>query len=382
MRDRDHGRRPALGPGQRRRVQMRGADSRIARPGAKLAPPRPPAPPGSRPSSRAAARSRAAAPQPASPPRAAPRSGARAEHREQRRYAARRERPAPGRACSARRRPRRPSSSARRARSAGLNPSGTPARAPAAAAGASSWMSRELRELAEIVGVRPLPGLVVGRAEQAAVVGRAGIGVERHRVVGPDAVAPSARRARRATIAASSSATSSRLACTNGTCLRASTSSAASSSVVSLQRLSSAARPSSVRLSTPASIETQPARPEQLDHLRLPQVDPGLHAELDPAAPTSASSSGAVRQEDLVDEVEILDPLRDQAVDLAEQRREVAAAVFVAEVDLGAEACRNRGSRATPRPRRRARAAGGRTGDGGGGAGAPIRRASAAPAGR
>ena len=52
---------------------------------------------------------------------------------------------------------------------------------------------------------------------------------------------------------------------------------------------------------------------------------------------TSASSSGFCGQEDLVDEVEVFDALRDQAVDLLEQRREVAAAIVVAEIDLGAE---------------------------------------------
>ena len=47
---------------------------------------------------------------------------------------------------------------------------------------------------------------------------------------------------------------------------------------------------------------------------------------------------GFLRQEDLVDEVEIARALRDQAVDLGEQRFQFATAVFVAEVDLRAEA--------------------------------------------
>jgi hypothetical protein len=51
----------------------------------------------------------------------------------------------------------------------------------------------------------------------------------------------------------------------------------------------------------------------------------------------SAVEQRLLGQEDLVDEVEVGDALRDQAVDLGQQEVEVAAAVLVAEVELGAE---------------------------------------------
>ena len=78
-------------------------------------------------------------------------------------------------------------------------------------------MSLKRVELREVMVVRPLPGLVVGLAPEAAVVGRARIGIERHRIVGPDAVAAAAGRATRPPAPGRRRATAIRLACTKGT---------------------------------------------------------------------------------------------------------------------------------------------------------------------
>src|SRR3954447_15207050 len=47
----------------------------------------------------------------------------------------------------------------------------------------------ELRELPEVMRVRALPGIVVRRAKKAPVIGRTWIRIERHRIIGPHAVA-------------------------------------------------------------------------------------------------------------------------------------------------------------------------------------------------
>ena len=124
-----------------------------------------------------------------------------------------------------------------------------------------------------------------------------------------------------------------RLAWTKGTCWRAMISRSVSSSVLIAQRFASSARPASVRLSTPASTA------KQLEQRRLPQVDPGLHAECETALDKRLEQR-RLRQEDLVDEIEIARALRDQPVDLFEKRLEIAPPVAVAIGKLGAERAR------------------------------------------
>src|SRR5690606_29764621 len=76
---------------------------------------------------------------------------------------------------------------------------------------------------------------------------------------------------------------------------------------------------------------------EQRDHLRLPEIEPRLDAEGEVAL-DEALEQLPPRQEDLVDEVEILHALRLQRVDLCKQRVEISPTIFVAKVDLRAEA--------------------------------------------
>ena len=75
----------------------------------------------------------------------------------------------------------------------------------------------ELVEAAQVEIVRALPGAIVGRAPAPRVVGRAGIGEQRHGLVGPDAVLVQMRAPRLARRPDRRRCESSRLACTNGT---------------------------------------------------------------------------------------------------------------------------------------------------------------------
>ena len=75
----------------------------------------------------------------------------------------------------------------------------------------------ELVEAAQVVVVRALPGAIVGRAPAARVVGRAGIGKQRHGLVGPDAVLDADARATLPLPPDRRRCESSRFACTNGT---------------------------------------------------------------------------------------------------------------------------------------------------------------------
>lgn len=77
-------------------------------------------------------------------------------------------------------------------------------------------------------------------------------------------------------------------------------------------------------------------RPEEVEQVGLPQVDPGLDPEAD-IPRDQRLQKRLLRQEDLVDEVDVGDALRDQPVDLVEDDPEIPAPVGVAEVDLGAE---------------------------------------------
>jgi hypothetical protein len=75
---------------------------------------------------------------------------------------------------------------------------------------------------------------------------------------------------------------------------------------------------------------------EKLDHRRLPQVDPGLHAEHE-IARDQRLEQRPIGQENLVDEVDVLHALPDQRVDLGEKRIQPAPPVSVAKQLLGAE---------------------------------------------
>ena len=69
---------------------------------------------------------------------------------------------------------------------------------------------------------------------------------------------------------------------------------------------------------------------EQHQHVAVPQIDARLNADLD-AARRERFQQLAVGQKDLVDEVHVLDALRDERVELVENRRERPLAVGVAE---------------------------------------------------
>ena len=121
--------------------------------------------------------------------------------------------------------------------------------------------------------------------------------------------------------------------------------------------------------------------PEELDHRRLPQVNPGLHAEHE-IARDERLEQRPIGQEDLVDEVEVLHALPDQT------RRSRPEAHPACDGGIGCETAPWRrtssgtGSRGTPRPPRPDRAAGDRTGGGAldaGGSARPARRGEAYP---
>ena len=89
------------------------------------------------------------------------------------------------------------------------------------------------------------------------------------------------------------------------------------SSVVSLLFLSSSCPPFRAD-ALDTGFDRDAARPaEKVDQLLAPEVDPRLHAEIDRAV-RHRLQQFAIRQEDLVDEVDVLDALRDQAVQLVE----------------------------------------------------------------
>src|SRR5258706_10175843 len=75
---------------------------------------------------------------------------------------------------------------------------------------------------------------------------------------------------------------------------------------------------------------------EQFQGLRFPQVDAGLHAELQ-AASEQAAQQLFVRQEDLVDEIDVFDALPLQRVDFLQNEVGRPSAICVAEVLLGAK---------------------------------------------
>src|SRR5204863_2904881 len=66
-----------------------------------------------------------------------------------------------------------------------------------------------------------------------------------------------------------------------------------------------------------------PGAPEELEHVRRPVVDPHLDTE-DDVARGERFEELAIGDEDLVDEVDVAHTLRDEIVELAEDRRERA----------------------------------------------------------
>ena len=77
-------------------------------------------------------------------------------------------------------------------------------------------------------------------------------------------------------------------------------------------------------------------RPQEVEHVRLPEIDAGLDAEFDRAG-HQRFEQRPLRQEDLVDEIDVSCALGHEAVDLDQHGVEIALPVFVAKIDLGAE---------------------------------------------
>ena len=183
--------------------------------------------------------------------------------------------------------------------------------------------------------MRPFPGEIVRPAPQPAIVGRGGIGIERYRVIRPDAMRldllpPGCHRGRIITRLADEIGLHERhvparhdqplrqLGGGHGAALG--------------ER--GAAR---LRQALDAGLDRHTARPaEQLEQRRLPQVDAGLHPEPDLAFDQRLEQHWP-RQEDLVDEIKIGHALCDEPVDLLDKRLEVAPAIAVAIGKLGAE---------------------------------------------
>src|SRR3569832_1626916 len=75
---------------------------------------------------------------------------------------------------------------------------------------------------------------------------------------------------------------------------------------------------------------------EQGEHVRFPQIDARLHAELDVAF-AQGLKQRPVRQKDFVDEIDIPDALRDEVIDLLEHHVHLTFAIDVSMILLGAE---------------------------------------------
>ncbi len=128
-----------------------------------------------------------------------------------------------------------------------------------------------------------------------------------------------------------------KLPCTNGTCRFASISRAGQRVGVDPAVLVEPVAP--LRGQTlDASLDRDTAgAPQELQHVRLPQVDPSLDAEAE-IARHQRLEQGAVGQENFVNKVNVLNAICRQTVDLGQQRGQQSPAVAVAEVFLGAEA--------------------------------------------
>ena len=153
----------------------------------------------------------------------------------------------------------------------------------ASGSGRSSWMSLNASKACEVALMRPLPRPLVGRAEARVVVGRAGIGEQRHRVVGPDALAAQAiapgveqvlivvRDLEQVGLDEGHVALGEDQAL--GQLL------GAHAAALVERRAALLGHALDARLDRDAA-----GRAEQLEQLGLPEVDPGLHAERAPGA--------------------------------------------------------------------------------------------------
>src|SRR5438270_655423 len=184
--------------------------------------------------------------------------------------------------------------------------------------------------------VRPLPGVVVGLTPQPTIVGGAGIGIKRHGIVGPDAVtlqllAP--RFDRRGVVRSARDQVGlherDTLPCADQ---------ALGQFTRGHPTILVECRSSLFRQALDASLDGDAARlAEQIEHLGLPQIEPRLYAESQVASDQRLEER-AIGQEYLVDEIEVADALAAQLVDFAHQGSEVAPAIAVAKIDLGAKA--------------------------------------------
>ena len=75
---------------------------------------------------------------------------------------------------------------------------------------------------------------------------------------------------------------------------------------------------------------------KEVEHVGLPQVDAGLDAEFQPA-PDETLEQGGIREEDLIDEIDIFDALALEMRDFGDDGIGRTLAVSVAEILLGAK---------------------------------------------
>src|SRR5204863_1656937 len=99
-----------------------------------------------------------------------------------------------------------------------------------------------------------------------------------------------------------------------------------------------------VQLSAPLDAEAFDARldrhatgsPQQLDELRLPEIEPRLDPETDPSLLDQLQKL-SIRQKDLIDEIYVFDALLDETVQLFGNHIERTATIAIAKIDLRAE---------------------------------------------
>ena len=193
----------------------------------------------------------------------------------------------------------------------------------------------EVVELAQIVPVRPFPGLIIRGAPQLAVVRRAGIGEQGHGVVGPDPIGPHlfAPALDREGIVGGRL---DQVGLHERYVLLGEDQPLGQLGGVDPAVLVEGVAPLWRQAFDPGFDRDAAGSTQELDHCRLPQIDPGLHAE-GHLASDQGFEQRPVGQEDLIDEVEVLHALFEQAVDLGQERIEIAPAVAVAKQFLGAE---------------------------------------------
>ncbi len=233
--------------------------------------------------------------------------------------------------------------------------------------GCWSWISLRRSNCREIVGMGPFPGLIVGLAPQPPVIGRTRIGVERHGVVGPDTAGPQ-------TIAPFRHEPG--VVARDFEEVRLDERHGPAGVDQPFGEVFGRHAAALVERCTALDGETLDAgfdrdaarRSQEVEHVGLPEIDAGLDAEFDGAG-HQRFEQRPLRQEDLVDEVDVSDALGHEAVDLGQQQVRGRASGICRESRSWRRTSNGTGNPGRPRLRPRGRRGRGRSGGGDAGAG-------------